>query len=72
MTGKETQMRFVVALLGFCLAGTSNAQLVGADGKLIDAFQVEEPPVLDGRLDDDAWAFRRFGPRKWSGQRWRR
>jgi hypothetical protein len=33
------------------------AQIVDAGGKRIDAFMVDEPPVLDGVLDDDAWAF---------------
>lgn len=37
-----------------CAAG---AQMVDANGKRIDAFMVDEPPVLDGVLDDDAWAF---------------
>ena len=31
--------------------------MVDASGKRIDAFMVDEPPVLDGVLDDDAWAF---------------
>ena len=26
-------------------------------GKSIAAFQVDVPPIIDGRLDDDAWAF---------------
>ena len=38
-------------------AATVGAQIVGSDGKRIDAFMVDEPPVLDGVLDDDAWAF---------------
>ncbi len=33
------------------------AQLTDSSGKHIDAFMVEEGPVLDGVLDDDAWAF---------------
>jgi len=33
------------------------AQMVDSSGKRIDAFMVDEPPVLDGILDDDAWAF---------------
>ena len=31
--------------------------MVDASGKRIDAFMVDEPPVIDGVLDDDAWAF---------------
>jgi hypothetical protein len=41
-------------LLASSLAG---AQFVDPEGKRIDAFMVGEPPVLDGVLDDDAWAF---------------
>lgn len=33
------------------------AQIVDSAGKRIDAFMVDEPPVIDGVLDDDAWAF---------------
>jgi len=43
-----------LALLAF--SGAS-AQLVSEYGKSIDAFQVEEAPIIDGQLDDDAWAF---------------
>jgi len=35
----------------------THAQVVGVSDKRIDAFMVEEPPVIDGKLDDDAWAF---------------
>jgi len=31
--------------------------MIDASGKRIDAFMVDEAPVLDGVLDDDAWAF---------------
>ena len=31
--------------------------MVSPQGKSIDAFQVDAPPIIDGRLDDDAWAF---------------
>ena len=44
-------------LLGFCLTETGTAQIVNAQGKHIDIFQVDEAPVLDGVLDDDAWVF---------------
>jgi hypothetical protein len=40
-----------------CFAGMVHAQLLNAEGKHIDAFMVEDAPVLDGVLDDDAWAF---------------
>jgi len=33
------------------------AQFVDSQNKVINAFQFEEPPVIDGILDDDAWAF---------------
>ncbi|MDA0705717.1 MAG: DUF5916 domain-containing protein [Proteobacteria bacterium] len=33
------------------------AQMVDASGKRIDIFMIDEAPVLDGVLDDDAWAF---------------
>jgi hypothetical protein len=33
------------------------AQAVDVAGKRIDLFMVDEPPVLDGIHDDDAWAF---------------
>jgi len=44
-------------MLSLFLAATGDAQVVDPQGKLIDAFQVEQAPVIDGRLDDDAWAF---------------
>ncbi len=44
----------VFALL---VSASADAQLVTGQGKSIDAFQVDEPPIIDGRLDDDAWAF---------------
>lgn len=53
-------MRFrltaLVALL-LAFASPAGAQMVDFSGKRIDAFMVDEPPVLDGVLDDDAWAF---------------
>ena len=42
---------FTFALLASASAG---AQMISAQGKTIDVFQVDEPPVIDGRLDDDA------------------
>ena len=35
----------------------ANGQMVDSHGKRIDAFMFDEPPVIDGKLDDDAWAF---------------
>ncbi|MDA0679271.1 MAG: DUF5916 domain-containing protein [Proteobacteria bacterium] len=40
----------------FCI-DVSVAQMINSAGKHVDAFMVEEAPVLDGVLDDDAWAF---------------
>lgn len=39
------------------LPGAAGAQFVDPRNKVIDAFRVDEPPVIDGVLDDDAWAF---------------
>jgi len=39
------------------VSASAAAQLVTGEGKSIDAFQVDEPPIIDGRLDDDVWAF---------------
>jgi len=47
----------VAVLLSFCLTDQCVAQFVDSQGKVIDAVQVDEAPVLDGRLDDDAWTF---------------
>lgn len=44
-------------MLLMVLASPVCAQMVDSGGKRIDAFMVDEPPVLDGVLDDDAWAF---------------
>ena len=54
-------LRLISAVV-FCLLAPSvwvsaSAQMVDFSGKRIDAFMVDEPPVLDGVLDDDAWAF---------------
>jgi hypothetical protein len=52
-------MAHVAKILGSSLfwCGIASAGLVDASGKRIDAFMVDEPPILDGVLDDDAWAF---------------
>ena len=52
---KGIEVYFCAGLL--LVSGSVSAQLVDSRGKTIDAFQVDEPPVIDGRLDDDAWAF---------------
>ena len=44
-------------LIYLLLPHAVGAQVVDFSGKRIDAFMVDEPPVLDGILDDDAWAF---------------
>jgi len=46
-----------ICLVCLLLPHAVAAQMVDAAGKRIDAFMVDEPPVLDGVLDDDAWAF---------------
>ncbi len=56
--GSRRTTHHVALMLGFLLiADVSNAQMVGPAGKRIDAFMVDEAPILDGVLDDDAWAF---------------
>ena len=57
MIGRKPIARCALVLLSLYLADTGGAQIVGPQGKVIDAFQVDEAPVLDGRLDDDAWVF---------------
>jgi hypothetical protein len=47
----------IFAIVGLAFAGSSFAQMVDSQSKRIDAFMVDEPPVLDGVLDDNAWAF---------------
>jgi hypothetical protein len=46
-----------ICLILLLLPGAICAQMVDAGGKRIDVFMVDEAPVLDGVLDDDAWAF---------------
>ncbi len=57
MIRTQPTKQFAVVLLSLCLADSGSAQSVDPQGKLIDVFQVDQAPVLDGRLDDDAWAF---------------
>lgn len=35
----------------------AHAQAIDSNGKLIDIFRVDDAPVVDGVLNDDAWAF---------------
>jgi len=46
-----------ICLILLLLPGAICAQVIDAGGKRIDSFMVDEAPVLDGVLDDDAWAF---------------
>ncbi len=47
----------LLALAGLLIPLIGGAQMLDSSGKRIDAFMVDAPPVLDGVLDDDAWAF---------------
>jgi len=47
----------ILAIVGLAFSGSGFTQMVDSHGKRIDAFMVDEAPVLDGVLDDDAWAF---------------
>ena len=50
--------KIAAIVLAFAVAQpAAYAQMVDSHGKRIDAFMFNEPPVLDGRLDDDIWAF---------------
>lgn len=54
--GASFLQRFLlIATLVWPLVGVT--QIVDSQGKVINAFQVDEAPVIDGHLDDDAWAF---------------
>lgn len=44
-------------IFGILLLAFSGAGAQPGAGKSIDAFQVDEAPVIDGHLDDDVWAF---------------
>ena len=46
----------ILLVLAICHSA-AYAQMVDSQGKRIDAFMFDEPPVLDGKLDDDIWAF---------------
>ena len=47
----------MLPILTLLASASAGAQAVSSQGKSIDAFQVDEAPLIDGRLDDDAWAF---------------
>jgi len=57
MMGKTSTIQLAVVLLSLCLADSGSAQIVDSQGKIIDVFQVDEAPLIDGQLDDDAWVF---------------
>ncbi len=57
MIGRTPTSQCVAVLLSLCLADTGGAQIVDPQGKVIDAVQVDQAPLIDGKLDDDAWAF---------------
>ncbi len=50
-------LRKILLLVALAWPAVAATQIVGSQGKVIDAFQVDEAPVIDGFLDDDAWAF---------------
>ena len=52
-----TQRRIKQVISIIVLLAGAGAQAASGQGKSVDAFQVEEAPVIDGKLDDDAWAF---------------
>jgi len=54
-----THRRFkhLISIIALLASSGASAQVIPEHGKSIDAFQVEEAPVIDGQLDDDAWAF---------------
>lgn len=54
---RRVRSNYLLALGGLLLPLIAGAQILDSSGKRIDAFMVDEPPVLDGVLDDDAWAF---------------
>ena len=57
MPGRTSTFWPAILFLSVFGAETGTAQIVDSQGKHIDIFQVDEAPVLDGVLDDDAWAF---------------
>lgn len=57
MIGQASTFRIAIVLLSLCLAESGTAQMFDSRGKIIDVFQVDEAPLIDGQLDDDAWVF---------------
>jgi len=56
VSSRNYRLSAAVLAAAFACAPAS-AEIVDSSGKRIDIFLVDEPPVIDGRLDDDAWAF---------------
>jgi hypothetical protein len=52
-----TRFKQVISIIALLASSGASAQSASGQGKSIDAFQVDEAPVIDGQLDDDAWAF---------------
>ena len=57
MRGADRETCLAGLLLALACPLCASAQMLDASGKRIDAFMVDEAPVLDGKLGDDAWAF---------------
>ena len=49
--------RIFIFFLSIMCTSVASGQMVDSTGKRIDAFMVDDAPVIDGVLDDDAWAF---------------
>ena len=45
----------ILLLAALAWPAVAATQIVASQGKMIDAIQVDEAPVIDGFLDDDAW-----------------
>lgn len=48
-------LRRILLLAALAWPAVAATQIVDSHGKIIDAIQVDEAPVIDGFLDDDAW-----------------
>jgi len=53
----STKARFCALLTTLGVLAPAEARMLDTTGKLIDAFRVDDAPLIDGKLDDDAWAF---------------
>jgi hypothetical protein len=47
--------RWLILPLTLFVSAFASAQMVDAQGKTIEVFQVDEAPVIDGFLNDEAW-----------------